>query len=129
MIRWKLKTYLEAHGLTPYKLAQRSGLARNTVYGMTRGESEGNLRTLETVVRTLREVTGEEVKLEDVVEIVDAPLEEAQERDEESRAWQSADLAPPLEPYDWGDVEPSVLGKPIRYVPGEGIVVVGGKDE
>ena len=48
--------------------------------------------------------------------------------DQEMQAWQSADLAPSLLPYDWGDVDPMTLGKPVKFVPGTGLVVVGGKD-
>lgn len=72
MIKWKLKSYLDTHGLSAYKLIQESGLASNTIYEMARGESESaSLKTLESVIKALREVTGEEVRLEDVVEIVD----------------------------------------------------------
>jgi hypothetical protein len=47
--------------------------------------------------------------------------------DAESEAWLSADLAAPLEGYEWGDVDPGSLGKAIDYQPGVGIVVEGGK--
>ena len=122
MIKWKLKAYLDAHGLKPYDLVQRTSLAANTVYGMARGESKSvRLDTLETVVKVLRELTLEPVSLGDVVEIANEPdFDEA--LDEESRIWLEADLAPPLEPYDWGDVDPSTLGEPLRYVEGQGWV-------
>ena len=129
MIKWKLKDYLDVHDLTPYKLAQVSGLAKNTVYGMARGEAEGNLKTLETVIKTLRELTGERVELGDVLEVIDdepvTEYESAQALDAESHVWLEADLTPPLEPYEWGETDPNTLGKPVRYVAGVGIVVVG----
>lgn len=47
--------------------------------------------------------------------------------DQEMRAWQDADLGPSLPPYDWGEVDPMTLGKPVRFIPGTGLVV-GGQD-
>ena len=49
--------------------------------------------------------------------------------DIEDQAWMNTDLSglSDLEPYDWGDVDPRSLGKPIRYEPGRGFVVEGGK--
>lgn len=48
--------------------------------------------------------------------------------DEETQAWMDADLAPPLEPYDWGGVDPLSLGKPIEWDEAEcAFVVLGGK--
>jgi hypothetical protein len=41
----------------------------------------------------------------------------------ESREWLDADLAPPLEPYEWGDLNPLALGNPVRFQPGEGLVI------
>ena len=32
------------------------------------------------------------------------------------------------EPYDWGDLDPLSLGKPVRYFPERGYVVEGEKD-
>ena len=45
--------------------------------------------------------------------------------DDESRAWLDADLSNlgASEPYDWGDEDPVTLGKPVTYVPGEGLIV------
>ncbi len=52
------------------------------------------------------------------------------EMDDETRAWMDADLSRlgEHEPYDWGPDGPP-KGKPIRYEPGVGFVVVGGKDK
>ena len=127
-VKWKLKEYLDRHELSVYALTKTSDLSPNTVYTIARGDTnQVKLETLAGLFKGLRKLTGEEVSFEDVLE--HTPDAEEQELDEESRLWLEADLAPPLEPYDWGDVDPSTLGKPIRYVPGEGIVVVGGKDE
>jgi hypothetical protein len=32
------------------------------------------------------------------------------------------------EPYDWGDLDPLTLGKPIKYASERGFIVEGGKD-
>ncbi|MBC7541171.1 MAG: hypothetical protein H7338_00420 [Candidatus Sericytochromatia bacterium] len=49
--------------------------------------------------------------------------------DAESTAWMAADLAAPLEPYDWGDVDPLTLGRPVHWDAAEGaFVVVAGQD-
>ena len=132
MIKWKLKAYLDAHGLKPYDLVQRTSLAANTVYGMARGESKSvQLGTLATVVKVLRELTNEPVSLEDVVEIADEPDPDESDLDEEAlerehRFWEGANLEPPdspiFEPYDWGP-EGIPKGKPVRYVEGEGLLV------
>lgn len=39
----------------------------------------------------------------------------------ESSAW--LDAVEPLEPYDWGGVDPMSLGEPVTYVEGVGAVV------
>lgn len=46
---------------------------------------------------------------------------------EEDREWLDVDLGGELPPYDWGPDGPP-KGKPVRYVPGVGPVVEGGKD-
>lgn len=46
--------------------------------------------------------------------------------DEESRAWLEADLGGDLPPYDWGKEGPP-KGEPVRYVPGVGLVIGGGR--
>lgn len=45
------------------------------------------------------------------------------EMDAETREWMEADLVEPLPPYDWGNVDPLTLGKPVRYVAGMGLVI------
>ena len=44
----------------------------------------------------------------------------------EDDAWLSADLGGPLPPYEWGAEGPP-QAVPVRYVPGVGLVVEGGK--
>ncbi len=135
-VKWKLKEYLDSHKLTAYALTKSADLSPNTIYTIARGDTnQVRLETLASLLSGLRKLTGQEVSLGDVLEhevIGESTPKlkfDEQELDEESRLWLEADLAPPMEPYDWGDVDPNTLGKPILYVPGEGIMVVGGKDE
>jgi len=46
--------------------------------------------------------------------------------DPETQLWLDADLGDNLPPYDWGSTD-IPLGKPIRYVVGQGLIVEGGK--
>jgi hypothetical protein len=124
-VRWKLADYLEAHKLTPYRLAKQLGSTTrmNTVYRLARRGQEPtrvDLVTLATVMEGLRKLTGEEVKLDDVLEFVPSP-----ERDAEAAAWLDSDLSRlgEYEPYDWGDEDPEVLGQAVRYEPGRGLIV------
>lgn len=45
---------------------------------------------------------------------------------DEDRAWLDAELAPPMDPYEWGPEGPP-LTKPVRYEPGVGFVIEGGR--
>ncbi|MFM7714378.1 MAG: hypothetical protein ACKO7A_17215 [Microcystis sp.] len=46
------------------------------------------------------------------------------------RDWLDSDLSrlEDYEPYDWGEIDPLMLGKPVQYVSSIGLVVEGGKD-
>lgn len=48
-------------------------------------------------------------------------LKAKRELDEESCAWLGA--VEPIEPYEWGGVDPLSLGEPVEYVEGVGAVV------
>ena len=120
MVKWRLKPYLEAHGLTPYELIRRSRLAPNTVYAMARGENRSvRLDTLETVIKTLREVTGKAVSLDDLIEISEDTERIDEQLASEHKAWEAAHLdsddSPLLEPYDWEDIDPNTLGELFMY--------------
>jgi hypothetical protein len=49
------------------------------------------------------------------------------EMTEEDRAWLDAEPALRDEPYDWGPEGPPPT-RPVRYVPGVGFVIEGGRD-
>lgn len=68
-VRWKVKAYLKAHNLTPYRLRKESGLAQGTVYRLVNGDTVNlNAATLDTTIKTLRKLTGEHVDISDVLE-------------------------------------------------------------
>lgn len=95
------------------------GMSPKTVYAIAAGRHRPSMQALEKLLDALREITGEEVGLEDILEYVPTPAETL---DEESRAWLESDLGGDLPEYDWGSEVPPE-GKPVRYEPGVGLVV------
>jgi DNA-binding Xre family transcriptional regulator len=68
-VRWKVKQYLEAHNLTPYRLMKESGLAQGTVYRLVNGDTHNlNASTLDATIKALSSLTGEHVDISDVLE-------------------------------------------------------------
>lgn len=119
VVELTLSSYLKAHGLTAYRLAQaaRGRVSRGTVYALARGEvGRVDLGTLGAVMTTLEELTGQPVTPADLLAAVTVP-----DPDPEAQEWEAAELTPDLAPYDWGAAgEPR--GEPVRYVPGVGFV-------
>jgi hypothetical protein len=73
VIRWKLSEYLEKHGLTAYRLATTldSHTRAPTIYRLAREDielSRIDFNVLATVIDGLRELTGEQVALTDLLE-------------------------------------------------------------
>jgi predicted transcriptional regulator len=68
-IRWKVKALLDEHDITPYRLMKETGLAQGTVYRLVRGDSSTvNAETLDRVVSSLRNLTGREIDIFDLLE-------------------------------------------------------------
>jgi DNA-binding Xre family transcriptional regulator len=68
-MKWKLKSYLDEHDLTPHQLALEAKLSVNTVYPMARGRAERvSLRTLDKVAAALDKLTGQRVSMCDLLE-------------------------------------------------------------
>ena len=113
-ITWKLKPYLEQNAITPHKLALEAGISPPNLYTLIRGEGAKNVSraTLAKLIGALTRLTGQPVTPNDLLEVSETPtpLETA---DNEAKAWLTANLAPPLEPYDWGDIDPDTLGTPV----------------
>lgn len=67
-VSWKLKDYLKTRNLTAYQLVRASNLAPNTVYSLARGEqNQVRLDTIAGVLSGLRQLTGDEVALTDIL--------------------------------------------------------------
>ena len=116
LITLKFGELLRQRGITPNKLAASGhGLSRNTIYGLAnppKNRVRLDLDVLANAMSALEKETGQPVSLNDVLEVIEKP-ESFEEMDLETRAWHDADLAPPLEPYDWGDLDPNTLGRAV----------------
>lgn len=120
--RWNLKTYLQAHNLTPYRLARAlPDMRQATIYRLVAQDSPQSVSfdILARVISGLRALTGEEVTPNDLITLVS-------KMDDEDAAWLSADLSGLAheEPYDWGGLDPLSLGQPVS-VNDAGEMVVG----
>ena len=125
-VEFTLKSYLEAHGLSAYRLAQaaQGRVSRGTVYALARGSvSRVDLGTLGAVLTTLEELTGQAVTPGELLTVVTVP-----EPDREARAWLDGDASNlgAFKPYDWGEVDPYTLGEPVRVGP-DGALLIGGE--
>ena len=76
-IKWKLSEYLAKKGITAYRLATTldSHTRAPTIYRLARQDvelSRIDFNVLATVIEGLRELTGEEVEVADLLEYQDA---------------------------------------------------------
>lgn len=70
-MRWKVKEFLEQNGATTYALWKASGLSRTTAYAIAQGDMKGvEFDTLGKLLSGLEQVTGKQVELADVLEVV-----------------------------------------------------------
>ncbi|GGL79034.1 hypothetical protein GCM10010840_16130 [Deinococcus aerolatus] len=72
-VRWQLDSFLKARGLTAYALAKASGIQRlSTVYRIAGKDApvRVDLPTLAALLDGLRRLTGEDVRLTDILEYV-----------------------------------------------------------
>ncbi|WP_075834952.1 helix-turn-helix domain-containing protein [Deinococcus marmoris] len=80
-VRWRLSDVLEEHGITAYALAKAGGIDRmGTVYRIARRGHEPSridLPTLARIVTGLRQLTGQEIQISDILEYVFDPSEES----------------------------------------------------
>ncbi|MBF6594554.1 MAG: helix-turn-helix transcriptional regulator [Thermaceae bacterium] len=122
-VKVKLRDYLSSHNLSAYKLAKAvEGVGADSIYAYSAGRKKPSLEALGQIAAALSSLTGQKVEPGELLEFVSTPV-----MDEETRAWMDAGLAPALEPYDWGNTNPNRIGKPVKYVPGVGLVVEGAK--
>ncbi len=135
MIKLKLKDCLDANGLSVYRLEKECPeVSRTTLYKLASGEVDGvRFNTLNALLVALARLTGKPVTPNDLLEVIEEPLEEM---DEESKAW--LDMAgqdtmqaihklekdvPPEELKRWHE-SMKAAAKPARYVQGKGIVLL-----
>lgn len=69
MVSWKLKSTMDAHGITRYALQKEAGVAMNTLRAMYDGETRRpDLDVLDSIIQALRRITGKDLDLNDVLE-------------------------------------------------------------
>lgn len=69
MVAWKLKPTLDTRNITRYALQKKSGVPMNTLRAMyDGGTTRVDFSVLDRVIDTLREMTGEDLTLADVLE-------------------------------------------------------------
>ncbi len=74
MIRWKLKAILKEYGLTPYWLAKATNgkLSLNAVYNAVADDLTAiKFESLGILIDTLRELTGNQISVENLIEYVE----------------------------------------------------------
>lgn len=68
-LKWKVKEFLEGHGISAYRLMKEASLAQGTAYRLANDQANGlNLETLDAVIGALRRLTGKRVILADLLE-------------------------------------------------------------
>ena len=68
MVTWKLRDYLDRHGVSAYALLKATDLAPSTVYALARGDqTRVDLGVLDRVIGGLEHLTGEPVTFDDLL--------------------------------------------------------------
>ena len=124
-IRLQLAEYLKCRGFTPENLIEAVGETLNpeTVYQLI--EKAGNLSHLDlsvlaAIIDGLSKLNGFPVGIPEVLIFFPDISEEALAKS----PWRQLYLVDnEIPPYDWGDVDPLEGTKPVRFIPGVGIVI------
>ena len=124
-IRLQLAEYLKCRGFTPENLIEAVGETLNpeTVYQLI--EKAGNLSHLDlsvlaAIIDGLSKLNGFPVGIAEVLIFFPDISEEALAKS----PWRQLYLVDnEISPYDWGDVDPLEGTKPVRFIPGVGIVI------
>ncbi len=124
-ICWKLADYLKLRGFTADKLVEAVGDAVEPaiIYRLVEKPKEQcqiDLSILATILDGLIKLTGIPVSVAEILEFVPHLSEEFLE----NSPWRDVFLNEDSDSYDWGDEDPLTTGKPVRYIPGLGAVVV-----
>jgi transcriptional regulator with XRE-family HTH domain len=69
VIRWRLKSFMNLHGVTQYALQRESGVALNTIKAIYRGETQRpDLEVLDRIIVALSKLTKRQVSVADLLE-------------------------------------------------------------
>jgi len=124
-IRLQLAEYLKSRGFTPDSLVEVVAETVNpeTIYQLI--EKAENLHQIDlsllaTVIDGLSKLNGFPVGIGEVLIL----FSDISDEELENSAWRELYREGEIPPYDWGDVDPMKLGKPVRYLPGVGCVIV-----
>lgn len=131
-IRLRLASYLKQRGLNPDDLVEAVGTAIDpaTVHQLVQKEDELeqiNLSVLAAVMQALKKLMGFTVGIGEVMQFV--PDLSPEEMNPETNTWYELDVYGEIPPYNWGDEDPLTIGKPVRYIPGVGIVIEDGDEQ
>jgi uncharacterized protein (DUF433 family) len=125
-IRLQLAEYLKCRGFTPENLVEAVGETLNpeTVYQLiekAENLSHLDLSLLAAIIDGLSKLNGFPVGIAEVLIFFPDISEEALAKS----AWRQLYLIDnEIPPYDWGDVDPLEGTKPVRFIPGVGIVIL-----
>jgi len=124
-IRLQLAEYLKCRGFTPENLVEAVGETLNpeTVYQLiekAENLSHLDLSVLAAIIDGLSKLNGFPVGIAEVLIFFPDISEEALAKS----PWRQLYLIDnEIPPYDWGDVDPLEGTKPVRFIPGVGIVI------
>ena len=129
VLRWKLGDLLTGERVSVYRLNRELAeagrtVSRTTLYRLAHAQPERiDLEVAGRVLWGLGRITGKHYKVGDLLEyeVPAAPPPD----DDDDRVWLDNDLSRlgEIEPYEWGEGELEAWDT-VRYVPGQGLVVV-----
>ena len=125
-IRLIVGEYLQTRGLTPTQLVEAIGTEANPeiIYQLAKkgnNQEQIDLSVLAAIVDGLRKLMGFPVGIEEILEYM--PDITAEKINPETNPWYERDIYGQIPPYDWKEVDPLEGTKPVRYIPGVGIVI------
>jgi transcriptional regulator with XRE-family HTH domain len=119
MLRFKLKLFLEQHGLTAYQLAQAvEELDEQTIFAYARGSRTPRLDSLDLLIGALRDLTGLEVGVADLLEYHDERADEREAPPPASRTFPGDEVPTPGLIGPEGLVHEVTPGLRLQPVPG-----------
>lgn len=129
-IQWKLAEYLKSRGATAEQLAAQldDPALAEIVYRLVDNPASQchiDLLALAAIMEALILVTDFPVTIGEILEFVPQLPEEFVEKS----PWRDIFLGEDLDPYYPEDIDPTTLGKPVRYIPNVGLVIEDEEEE